>query len=220
MEIRKLALIALLGGALMAFGCGDSSDGEAGTGGDGGGGAGGAGGDGGGGAGGGNGEEQVALYDVACTLNIEGLGEFDVALTADLIGSAAGDLVVGEATEVTTKAEVSLPEDLLAIIGNFNPEITSGAALLGVSNATPTEIEHEIPTGAVESPIETDTVTTDVVADAAGDVVIEPTSTEIGIFVPFGAEGLSLNLVIPGDECPDGFVLQEGSDPITFEATE
>lgn len=218
MKISKLALIALLGGALMAFGCGDSSDGEGGGGSGGDGGAGGVGGD--GGAGGGNGEEQVALYDVACTLNIEGLGEFDVALTANLYGSADGDLVVGEATEVTTRAEVALPEDLLAIIGNFNPEITSGAALLGVTNATPTEIEHEIPAGAVESPINTDTVTTDVVADAAGDVVIEPNETEIGIFVPFGAEGLTLDLVIPGDECPDGFVLQEGSDPITFEATE
>ena len=129
MNIRKLALLALLGGALMAFGCGDDAteNGGGGTGGDGEGGNGGAGGDIGGGPG---------SYTTKCQVEAMGI-PVDIDVETDITVDWSG--VDGE--DATTSTVVRAISPILAAI--------AGAATLKtldqtttVTGATPAEIDN------------------------------------------------------------------------------
>jgi hypothetical protein len=231
MKISKLALIALLGGALMAFGCGDSSGGG-GSGGDGGaGGVGGVGGEGGGGSGG-NGFEvcktangvQEAQYNVVCSIEFGGI-PVDVDVTASIYGSNGNTaFIVDEPGSAVTCGEVSLPQNIIDLIEGVGATATleNADVTLAVTNATPAAIAHTIaPQTVGNDPFQTDVVISDPTATEAGDVTIAPSTANIEVSVQIGSgEPGALTIQIPSDACPDGFQLAENSEDITFPAVD
>lgn len=163
--------------------------------------------------------EQRALYSVQCSLDLDTLLEpIALDLTAKVYGTSGPEpLRVGEAGMVTTCGQVELPKKIVSLIQNFDPQVTSGFVNLSVRNAAPDKLEHSVPIGSVEANVVISVEQTELIADRAGDVVIEPSRAEIAILVS-PLEGIPpLELAIPGDSC-EGFVLQEGSAPLRFAA--
>lgn len=152
MKISKLALIALLGGALMAFGCSDddgNNNGGGNEGGDGGsGGVGGDGGTGGGGAGGDGGTGGMppaaeGVYSFTC--NLDGLPiPLPVTVT---IGTAEADPALAEGAEstLTTQLNFTVAPAVIDLLPNLAPdaEISSLTSSIGVTNGGDlSEIAH------------------------------------------------------------------------------
>jgi hypothetical protein len=140
MKISKLALIALLGGALMAFGCSDDDGNNNGGGNEGGdGGSGGVGGDGGGGAGGDGGTGGMAapepgVYSFTC--NLEGLPiPLPVTVT---IGTADADPALTEGAEstLTTQLNFTVAPAVIDLLPNLAPDaaISDLTSSIGVTN--------------------------------------------------------------------------------------
>lgn len=224
MNISKLALIALLGSALMAFGCGDDDNGgtggtggTAGTGGDGGTGGGGAGGDGGTGGTGGV-VADAGEYTFTCVLS--GLPiplPVGIKINADDPG-----FVEASASDLTTLLNFSVAPAVIGLLPDLAPdaEITEVDVAVGVAGGMPTEILHTA-VGLPFSPVgefDSDEVTTSVTPDVG--------ATEIALSVDAfttRVEGLPTSLV------PEGFILLTagvddcgalepvaGSGPLTF----
>ena len=124
MKISKLALIALLGGALMAFGCSDSDSGTAGSGGSAG--TGGTAGGGGGGEGGGGGDVPPAACIPAETMCSNGEIDPTVPCCALATPPSIADVCTGSeslenpATCTTTGSVVTHQLTLFEIAGDCN----------------------------------------------------------------------------------------------------
>ena len=209
MKISKLALLALLGGALVAFGCGDdsSTSGTAGTGGT-------AGGGGGGGEGGMGGSPGATCDSTACI--------FCPASALGPGGTVIGDLVVPlDFTAVPQGAVVQ------------GTTVTVDLAATSEVNDLPIEVEAEIiagsnvvysatagGTGETEIPIPEQTLSgTDLMIDAgsgtgdfdvdadATDLVIQVTSAVIDLQV---TAPLELSLTLDASEGGDCSLLGDG----------
>lgn len=221
MNIRQLGLIALLGGALMAMGCGNDDNGTGGTGGTGG--TAGMGGEGGEGGMGGEGgtvtlcpaldDQQEAIYTVTC--NFEDLGQM-VEFTARVFGTNGGvDLVAGMAGDVTTCAELELPQELFDLASAAGATLEQAEATLDVSNGEPATIAHEVPDLPITLQLITafDEVTTSVTAEAVGEVVVTPSTGTFVVDVP--SIPLTLPVEVGVEPCSD-YILDPGSTPLTF----
>lgn len=197
MRMRELAFVALLGGALMATGCGNDDNGSGGTpattcpielG------------------------EQEALYTVVCTTQ---LGPVTIGFR---LFAANGEvpLIVDEPVSVSTCAQLEVDQELLnqlEIVG-IDPIVEVGSVGLGTTNATSPGIEHVIPDAPVGLALTTatDTVNTDVTALSEGVVNIEPTAAQIAVDLG-GVEPLIIDV---GVEPCGGFILD--GEPIGFDA--
>jgi len=227
MNISKLALIALLGSALMAFGCGDDETSTGGSGGSGGGAggeggtagsAGGAGGEGGGGGIGGAPGTIDGEYTFTCTLS--GLPiplPVEITINADDPGFSEG-----AASDLTTLLNYVVAPSVIDLLPGLAPdaEISDLTAEVGVEGGTPASIEHTAE-GLPFSPaaeFDSDEVTTSVTPDeGAGEVALSVTSFTTTI------TGLP-EALIPGGEIEltagegDCGALEpvEGSGPLAF----
>jgi len=215
MNISKLALIALLGSALMAFGCGDDDNGAGGDGGTGGtagtGGAGGDGGTGGVGGDGGTGGTGGAVVPVACddsiaasatytfTCTLSGLPiPLPVGITINVC-EPGPELVANVESDLTTQLGYSVAPAVIGLLPDLAPdaEITAVDVTVGVAGGMPLTITHTAD-GLPFSPAPefiSDLVTTAVTPDLE--------ATEIALSVEAFTtvvEGLPTSLV------PEGFI--------------
>ena len=230
MKISKLALIALLGGALMAFGCADDDSGGGGEGG-GGGGSGGAGGGagGGGGAAGGGGEggtggiiSMEGEYTFDCEIDLA-----DQTLTVPVTirittAEAEPGFAEGSDTELTTQLAYEVDPLIIELIPVFAPDsmISVVECDIAVTGATPEPITHTAE-GLPFTPVgnfDSDTVVTTSQASEGAELVelsistFSTTITGLGELVPGGEFVLTAG---EGD-CTD-IVAVDGSGPIEFE---
>jgi len=207
MKISKLALLALLGGALVAFGC--SSDSSNGTGGGGGtgGGTGGTGGVGGGGGAGGQGgmatcDAPACIFCPQEALGPQGgvIGDLtvpvDFTATPDQAGVVQGQMAM---VAIEASSQVSdLPVSVTAtVVGTSTYEVTSGGTGT-VDIAIP---EQEVM--GMDLDIDAGEGTLEMTADAeATEAVIQLTSATFTIDVTEPNLGLQLNLDASEDgEC-------------------
>ena len=199
MKIRKLALFALLGGALMAFGC-DSDSGA------------GAGGDGGAGGAGGGGlpscEATACVFCPAEALGPQGSLFGDINVPVDFTAVPQGDVVQGGTVtiDIAATTEVSgLPVTVTATVGP--PSTTTYTATSGG-------------TGSLDIPIPQQTLMgTDLMIDAgmgsgpfdvasdANELVIQLTSALIDLEVTSPA---ALSLTLDASEGGDCTVTGDG----------
>jgi hypothetical protein len=203
MKISKLALIALLGGALMAFGCSDDSSSTSGPGG-----AGGAGGE------GGMGGAVVTCASTACVLcPEEALGTAgsvigDLLVPLDFTAVAQGAVVQGTTVTVDLAA-TSAVNDLPIEVG---AEIIAGSNIVYAATAGGTG-ETEIPIPAqmlsgFDLAIDGGSGTGDFDVDAdATDLVIQVNSALIDLQV---TAPLALSLTLDASEGGDCVLLGDG----------
>ena len=206
MKISKLALIALLGGALMAFGCGDSSS-TPGAGGSGGG----AGGDGGGGGAPGVEEPCEATACIFCpadALGPSGALFGDVNVPVNFTAVPQGNVVQGGTVtiDIAATSEVNgLPVSVVATVeagSTSSYGATSGGA------------------GSLDIPIPEQTVMgTDLIIDAgtgSGDFDVDADATELVIQLTSAVIDLqvtmpaSISLTLDASESGDCSVLGDG----------
>lgn len=210
MKTSKLALLALLGGALVAFGCGDdsSTSGTAGAGGDGGGGMGGAGG------------AAVADGEYSFLCNIEGL---PLPLPVNIaINAADPGFTQGEPSDLTTLLNYTVAPSVIGLLPTLAPDAMLDAVdcTVSVAGGTPAAITHSAD-GLPFAPVpefDSDEVTTAVTPAAE--------ATEIGLSVTGFSATLSglPELLVEGGETTltagegDCSALEavEGSGPLTF----
>ena len=142
MNISKLALIALLGGALMAFGCGDDGGGTGGTGGSGGtGGTAGGGGEGGQGGTGGMPSVDAGQYTFTCTLS--GL-PIPLPVVISILAEDPG-FAEGTATSLTSQLAYSVAPAVIGLLPDLAPDamVDSVDASVGVAGGMPTSITFD-----------------------------------------------------------------------------
>jgi len=225
MNISKLALIALLGSALMAFGCGDDETSTGGSGGSGGGAggeggtagsAGGAGGEGGGGGIGGAPGTIDGEYTFTCTLS--GLPiplPVVIKINADDPGFAEG-----ETADLTTLLNYVVAPAVIDLLPGLAPDavLADLTAEVGVEGGTPGPIEHTAE-GLPFSPVpefNSDEVTTSVTPDAdeVSLSVISFTTTITGL-PPALIPGGEIALTAGEGDC-GALEPVEGSGPLAF----
>jgi hypothetical protein len=201
MNIRRLALLALLGGALTAFGCGDSSSTTGpGTGGSGGGGEG-------GGGEGGSGvpscEATACIFCPADALGPNGMLFGDINVPVNLGNVVQGGTVT---IDIAATSEVSgLPVPVVATVeagSTSSYSATSGGA------------------GSLDIPIPVQTVMgTDLIIDAgtgSGDFDVDADATELVIQITSALIDLqvtmpvALSLTLDASESGDCSVLGDG----------
>jgi hypothetical protein len=210
MKISKLALIALLGGALMAFGCGDdssSTSGSAGAGGDGG--AGGAGGEGGmGGAPGGECESTACVFCPAEALGTAGAVIGDILVPIDFTAVAQGAVVQGTTVTVDLAASSAVNDlglEVAAMIVDGSKIVYS--ATMGGSGMSEIPIPEQPLTG-MSLLIDGGSGTGDFDVDAAAtELVIQVTSALIDLQV---TSPVPLPLTLDASEGGDCEVLGGG----------
>ena len=184
MNISKLALIALLGSALMAFGCG--GDGESGT-------AGSGGGD--GGSGGSGGTPGPTCDDTACLFcPPEALDDtvsalFPDGLNVPITFTAEGDPVAGETATIAVAAT--------SVVGGL--PVSVGATLAGTSTTTYSATNGG--TGSFEIPVpEQELSGTDLEIDAGsgeGEVDVAAEATELTIHMTEAVFDLAVTDPLP-----------------------
>jgi hypothetical protein len=224
MNISKLALIALLGGALMVFGCSDDDNGGngGGNGGDGGSaGGGGNGGDGGGGNGGdGGGDGATAEYSFTC--QIEGL-PIDLPVTIEIEAADPG-FAAGETATLVTELNYTVAPAVIDLLPGLAPEavVDEVVAEMGVTGATPTSIEHgaeglpfapmpEFSSGVVETEVTPDEGATEVALS------IDAFSATISGLPPALVSGGEITLGAGAGDCG---ALETTDGPLTFPVAE
>jgi hypothetical protein len=170
MNIRKLALFALLGGALMAFGCGDDAT-ENGGGGSGGSGEGGSGGDGAGGSGG-TVAEDPGLYGFSCAL-----ATFDLPVTIKINAEDPG-FTEGAASDLTSTLDYIVAPDIIDLLPTLAPDamISETTSTVGVTGGTPAEISPYTVAGLPIAP-------TAEFSSEPNTTAITPTLTTVGLAV-------------------------------------
>jgi hypothetical protein len=212
MNIRKLALFALLGGALMAFGCGDdATNGTAGSGGEGG-----SGGDGAGGSGG-TVVADPGLYGFTCDSDALPIPlPVTIRINADDPGFSEG-----AESDLTTLLNYTVAPDIIELLPVLAPGamISALSATVSVAGGTPAAIEHGTADPLPIAPaaeFDSDTLITPVT----------PTSTSVELSVTsFTATINGLGDLVPGGEVDitagaDGCTAveaAEGSGPLTFD---
>jgi hypothetical protein len=205
MKISKLALFALLGGALMAFGCGsDSSTGGAGAGGDGG--AGGTGGAGGGGLP--SCEATACIFCPAEALGPTGSIFGDINVPVNFTAVAQGDVVQGGTVtiDIAATTEISgLPVPITATVGTDSSTTYTatsggtGSLVIPIPEQTLMGTDLMIDAGSGSGPF--------VVASDANELVIQLTSALIVIDVTVP---LPLSLSLDASEGGDCSVTGDG----------
>jgi hypothetical protein len=213
MNISKLALIALLGSALMAFGCSDDASGDGGTGGGTGGTGGGTGGT------GGTPEVPAGLYTFSCALS-----SFDLPVTVQINAEDPG-FTEGEASSLTTKLDFNVAPDIIGLLPSVAPEamvedVTSTIAIVG---ATPATIDHvvEVVPFAPVAEFPSDELMTDVTPDAMATEVSLSVSTMTTVIsgIPDAlVPGGTLTLTAGEGDCGE-LAPADGSGPVTFSVT-
>jgi hypothetical protein len=213
----------------MAFGCSDDDSSNGGSGGDGGmGGEGGMGGMGGeGGAGGGEGGtggmppldacsaldgQQTATYEATCTV----MGAIPAMVQVTLYAANGGEEFAQEAEgDLTTCAELFIPDSTFGLIGSLNPELVSATATVGVEGATPETVDHEVPgtPKALDQTEVFDEVTTTLTVGAEATVDVAPAAAELVIAVP----GLGEIVFVPGEGDCGPLELLDGEESISFD---
>jgi hypothetical protein len=197
MKISKLALIALLGGALMAFGCSDDSSTS--------GAAGGAGGEGGTGGTGGVPEGPAGVYSFTCTLGPDLPIPLPVTITINADDPGFTD---GVASDLVTLLNYSVAPSIIGALPGLAPDamVAGFVVTVSVAGGTPTEIAHTAP-GLPFAPVaefDSDEVTTAVTPDAG--------AAEIGLSVTALAATINgLGDLVAGGE----IVLEAGSGDCT-----
>jgi hypothetical protein len=221
MKISKLALIALLGGALMAFGCGDDGNGDGGSGGSGGGGGeGGAAGEGGAGGSGGAPVVEPGLWEFTCALS-----SFDLPVTIK-INAADPGFTQGETSDMTTVLDYLVAPDIIGLLPTVAPDamITAVTSAVALAGGTPADLDGYT---VADLPMEP-------VAEFSSEplvtaVTVDADATEIALSVT--AMSATINgipeTLVPGGvlvlEAGEGdctaLTVVDGSGPLTFDVS-
>jgi hypothetical protein len=198
MKISKLALIALLGGALMAFGCDSSSDGgSAGSGGDGAGGDGGAGGE--GGVGGAPGvddpceESESCIFCPADSLDPLLATFLPDGLTAPITFTAAPTAAPVAGADVTIEIDAETFIEGLSVAVSLS--VTEGGTTTYVATGSADTAEIDIPLQTVMGAANEDLVIQ--LGAGSGDFLVDVDATELVVTLDEALVNMAITSPLP-----------------------
>lgn len=167
---------------------------------------------------------QQTTYLANCDVTFIGF-TVPVSITATLYATDRGQtLSLGQSSELTVCAELSLSKDVLQAVdaAHAEPEVDKGVFVLAATNAEPKLIPQAVPAQPIgEEPVRTEVLETSLLPQGAGSIELTPRGAAIDILVTFkGDVKKKLALQIPSQSCPKGFEPVGDSTALSFLVTD